>query len=103
MHGGEISATDLWVFYRRAALKSEVDIGDMAVKLEPSHQYSIIFCRCMTDGSRGVVWQISIWHESVYEAKVCVIEFFHAESIALVRGLLNIYREQTMDVITVRQ
>ena len=27
--------------------------GGMAVEIEPSHQYSITFCCCMTDGSRG--------------------------------------------------
>ena len=28
------------------------------------------FC-CVTDGSRGAVWQIGVWHRSVYGAKVC--------------------------------
>jgi len=34
---------------------SEVDVGGMAVKIEPSHQYPITFCFCVTDGSRGAV------------------------------------------------
>ncbi|MEQ5146204.1 hypothetical protein ABN231_18085 [Proteus mirabilis] len=34
---------------------SEVDVGGMAVEVEPSHQYSITFCCCVTDGSRGAV------------------------------------------------
>ena len=51
--------------YTRAALKvvppmllcwpttSEVDVGGVAVKVEPSNQYSIAFCCHVTDGSRG--------------------------------------------------
>ena len=31
---------------------SEADVGDMAVEVEPSHQYSLIFRCCVTDGSR---------------------------------------------------
>ena len=44
---------------------SKVD-GGMAVEDEPSHQYSITFCCCATDGSRGAVWQNIIWHRSIY-------------------------------------
>ena len=50
---------------------SEADVGAMAVEAEPSHQYSITFCCCVTDGSRGAVWQNGVWHGSAYEAKVC--------------------------------
>ena len=50
---------------------SEADVGGMAVEVEPSHQYSITFCCCVTDGSRGAVWQNGVWHGSAYEAKVC--------------------------------
>ena len=32
---------------------SKVNIGFMAVDVEPSHQYSIPFCRCVTDDRRG--------------------------------------------------
>ena len=32
---------------------SEDDAGAMADEAEPSHQYSIPFCCCVTDGSRG--------------------------------------------------
>ena len=48
---------------------SEVDGGGVAVEVEPSHQYPITFCCCVTDGSRGAVWQNGIWHGRVYEAK----------------------------------
>jgi len=34
---------------------SEVDVGDMAVEVEPSHQYSVIFCCHATDDSGGAV------------------------------------------------
>jgi len=33
----------------------EVDAGGMAVEVEPSHQYSIVYCCCATDGSRGPI------------------------------------------------
>ena len=46
-------------------------VGGMAVEAQPSHQYSTTFCCCVTDGSRGAVWQNSIWHWSGYEAKMC--------------------------------
>jgi len=45
---------------------SEADGDDMAVETEPSHQYSITFCCCMTVGSR----QNGIWHGNVNEAKL---------------------------------
>ena len=53
--------------YTRAALKvmppillcwpttSEVVVGGMAVEVEPSHQYSVRYCCCTTDGSRSAV------------------------------------------------
>jgi len=34
---------------------SEADVSSMAVEDEPSHQYSIKFCCCVTGGSRGAV------------------------------------------------
>ena len=34
---------------------SEVDDAGMAVEVEPSHQYSVTFCCCVTDGSRGAI------------------------------------------------
>lgn len=34
---------------------SEADVGDVAVETEPSGQYSIAFCCCAADGSRGAV------------------------------------------------
>ena len=49
---------------------SEADVGVMSVEVEPSHQYSIIFCYCVTEGSRGTIRQNGIWHGSVNEAKV---------------------------------
>ena len=48
----------------------EVDIGGTAVEVEHSHQYSIAFCCCVTDGSREAIWHNVIWHRSVYEAMV---------------------------------
>lgn len=34
---------------------SEVDISDMAEEVEPSHQYPVMLCCCVTDGSGGAV------------------------------------------------
>ena len=34
---------------------SEAGVDGMAVEVEPSHQYSITFCFCVKDGSRGAV------------------------------------------------
>jgi len=49
---------------------SEADVGGMVAEAEPSHQYSITFCCCVADGSRGVVWQNGDGHERAYETKV---------------------------------
>ena len=48
-----------------------MDVGCLAVEVEPSHQYSIPFCCHVTDGSRGAVWHNGIWCGSVCERKVC--------------------------------
>ena len=50
---------------------SEVDVGGMAVAVEPSHQYSVTCRCCVTDGSRGAVWQNGVWHGSACEAEAC--------------------------------
>ena len=49
---------------------SEVAVGGMAVDVESSHQYSLTFCCCVTDGNRGAVWQNDVWHGSAGQAKV---------------------------------
>lgn len=36
---------------------SEVNAGGMAVEVEPSHQYCVIFCYCVAYGSKGAVLQ----------------------------------------------
>ena len=36
-------------------MMSEVDVGGMVAETEPSHQYSVTSCCCVTDGSRGTV------------------------------------------------
>ena len=76
------SGSSFFISSARAALKlmppisshwpttSEADVGGMAVEAECSHQYPITCCCCVTDGSRGAVWQNGVWHKSVDEAKV---------------------------------
>ena len=39
----------------RCPTTSEEDVDGMAVRAEPSHQYSITFCCCVTDGCTGEV------------------------------------------------
>ena len=51
-------------------MTSEADVDVMAEEAEPSHQYSITFSWCVTDGSTGTVWHIDVWYGSAYEAKV---------------------------------
>ena len=53
-------------------------VGGMAGEVEPSGWYSILCCCNVTDGSRGAVWQNSIWHRNGYEAK-CFGEFLCVE------------------------
>lgn len=48
---------------------SEVDVSVMAVEAESSHQYSIMFCCCVTDGSIEAAWQNGAWHGSACETK----------------------------------
>ena len=46
--------------------KSETDVGGMAVEVEYSWQYSVIFCCHIMDGTRGTVWQNGILHVGVH-------------------------------------
>ena len=81
---------------------SEADDGGMAVEIESSRKYSITFCCCVTDGSRGAVWQNGVWHGSVYETMgwnwipPCGKNGTHWH-------LLNVYGDQTVNVGTMRQ
>ena len=49
----------------------EEDVGSIAVEVESSCYFSFTCCCCVTDGSRGVVWQNGVWHGSEYKAKRC--------------------------------
>ena len=55
---------------------SEVDVGGMAVEVEPSQQYSFTFCCHVTDGSTVVS------DMEVCMKERCVIEFLHVEKVA---------------------
>ena len=52
-------------------MTSEADVSCMAVDTEPSCQYSITCCCCVTDGSRGTYWHNSVWRGSTCEATAC--------------------------------
>ena len=83
--------------------KSEAYVGGMAVEVEPSHQYSIRFYFCVTDGSRGAVWQNGIWYGSVSEAKVYhqIPASGKIARIDIHQCLLSNYENQTVVVSTV--
>jgi len=49
----------------------EVDVGGMAVEVEPSRHCFVTHCCCVTDGSRRALWQNGIGHGRVDEAKGC--------------------------------
>jgi len=49
---------------------SEMDVGGMAVEVQPSHRCSITCCCHVTDDSWEEVWQNGAWHGCVYEPKV---------------------------------
>ena len=83
---------------------SEVDVGSLAVEVEPSHQYSVMFCCHETDSSSWAAWHNSAWHESTFEAQVCYwippcrnnCTHWHSSTP------VNIYGDQTVDVSTAR-
>ena len=83
---------------------SEANIGDTGAEVEPSHQYPVIFCCCVTDGSRGMIWQNGVWCGSVYEAKLChwIPPCRKMAPTGIHRCLLNGYGDPTVDVSTVR-
>ena len=82
--------------------------GGMTIEVEPSHQYSVTFCCCRTNGSRGAVWSSIVSDMEVHAKHRCVIELLHAEKrkatpTDIHQHLLNIYGDQTVDASTVRQ
>jgi len=83
---------------------SEVDIGSMAIEVEPSHQYSITFCCTVTDGSRGAVWQNGISWKCAW-GKGMELNSLMWEKMAHIDihwCFLNISEDPTVDVSTVR-
>ena len=53
---------------------SQVDVDGMAVQVEPSRQYSITFCCCATNGSRGegqsdkMISDMEVWQTQSYHS-----------------------------------
>jgi len=81
---------------------SEADGGGMAVGVEPSQQYPITFCCCVTDGSRGAVWHNGMEQGSAHEAKVW--NWIPPQGKNDTHWhLLNVYGDHIVDVSTVRQ
>jgi len=77
-----------------------------AAEVEPSYQYSITLCCCMTDGSREVLqtgWCLT-W--KCIESKGVSLNSFMWEkkwhSLTFINTCSNVYGDQTVDVSTVR-
>ena len=49
--------------------QNRMEYGGKVQLLLPHHQNPITCCCCVTDGSRGAVWQNAVWHGTGYEAK----------------------------------
>ena len=56
----------------------EADVDGMAVEVEPSHQYSFIFCCCVTNRSRRAVRRNGVWLKVCMEQNY-VSEFLHVK------------------------
>jgi len=80
---------------------SEVDVDDMTIEDEPTHQYPITCCCCATDSSRRAVWQNGIWHGNAYEANMqnWIPPYRKMAPTDIHRCLLNTYGDQTMDLM----
>jgi len=59
------------------ACNVKADISGIAIEVEPSHRYSVTFCCCVTDGSRGAVWQNGVWRGSTCQALPCEAKMCH--------------------------
>jgi len=75
--GKETSATSWFMWSTLKAMPpillcwpttSEVDVG-VAAEAQPSHQYSILFCCHVTEGSEGDGWYNGVWCGSDNEVK----------------------------------
>ena len=78
----------------------EVDVGGMAVEVAPSHQYSLIF--------NIVMWEMAAERQSdrmASDMEVCMQQrcVAHCGKNGIHWHLLNIDRDQSVDVSTVRQ
>jgi len=60
---------------------SEVDVGDMAVEVEVSHQYAVTFCCCVTDAAEGQSDKMVSDMEARMKQR-CGTEFLHMEKMA---------------------
>lgn len=52
----------------------EVNTGDMAIEDDPSHQYSIAFCCCVTEGQSNRM-------ATDAACERCVTEFLHVKKL----------------------
>ena len=97
----KVMLPDLWCWL----MTSEVDVGGMAAEVEPSHKlhYILLLCDRWQQGGSLTKWCLTwkcLWSKGVS------LNFSVWEKMALTdihRCLLNVYRDQTVDVSTVRQ
>lgn len=66
----------------RWSVTSQADVGGMAVEVESSHQYSVIFCCRVTDGSRGLSDK-TVSDMEVCMKQRCVVYFIHVEKYCI--------------------
>jgi len=57
-------------YFMMVAHSDRGNVGGTAVEAEPSHQYPVTFCCCVTDGSRGTARQNAVSHGKEHEVKV---------------------------------
>ena len=69
-------------------MTSETDIGGMAVEVEPSHHYLIMFWYCVTDGSRFVELKLtaSTCGAPCFESQTSILNEFWQSSASLFMG-----------------
>jgi len=61
---------------------SETNVGGTAAKAEPSHQYSITCCCCVTGGSIGGQSDTVVSDLEMHMEQRGGLEFLHADKIA---------------------
>ena len=83
---------------------SKVSIGGIAIEAEPSHQYSIMLCCCVTDGSRGILTKRSLTCKCIWSKDLSMNSSMQKKTAPtdIDPCFLNCYWNQTVNVSMVR-